>query len=465
MPQRPGLILVAPFVLVAAGIAASAVACSSATTRSGFDTASEEDGGGIDAGLGFTDGAVPCQGLECKRLPCEGKEKTSLTGKVYDPAGAVPLYNVMVYIPGGPKGDAELPPISNSLEDGVTCDRCGGVALSPMVSALTNTAGEFVLEDVPVDVDVPVVVQVGKWRRKMKFDITKSCEENTVPDREFRLPKNGSEGDMPHIAVTSGGYDALQCLLRGMGVDESEFVAGDDPKGHVHVFNGAGGNAIPSAPSAQSLWTNPAMLKRFDIALLSCEAGEHNDNKGDRSAIHEYTNAGGRVFATHYQYTWFKNSPVDEFQQIADWTTSSSSNPFSIDTSFPKGEAFADWLLNVNASPTLGEIHLTDTSTSLSSVRAPAQSWIMGRENGGPSTNKVKYFSFNTPLAADEEDQCGRAVFSDVHLMGPSAAKQVFPNGCPAAGGLSAQQKAVEFLFFDLSACVQSDNTPPTPPN
>ena len=40
-----------------------------------------------------------------------------------------------------------------------------------------------------------------------------------------------------------------------------------------------------------------------------------------------------------------------------------------------------------------------------------------------------------------------------------------FPNGCPAPGGLSAQQKAVEFMFFDLSSCVQDDSKIPDPPH
>jgi hypothetical protein len=94
----------------------------------------------------------------------------------------------------------------------------------------------------------------------------------------------------------------------------------------------------------------------------------------------------------------------------------------------------------------------------MSSVNAPAQSWIKKGDTG------VRYFSFNTPTTSPPEEQCGRAVYSDLHLMGMSAGGNSFPAGCPASGGLSAQQKAMEFMFFDLAGCVQADDSPPTAP-
>jgi hypothetical protein len=39
-----------------------------------------------------------------------------------------------------------------------------------------------------------------------------------------------------------------------------------------------------------------------------------------------------------------------------------------------------------------------------------------------------------------------------------------FPEGCPEAGDLDEKQRAMEFMFFDLSSCVQADTAPPTPP-
>ncbi len=452
------VLFLAPIALAAAG---SIVACGSNSTRSSFDKPSDQDAGdGFEAGQAFTPTVTPCLGLECKQ-----DKGTTLRGKVYDPAGSNALYNVMVYIPGGTTPE-QLPPMKDSTQDpeGILCETCASVVVNPLVSALTDGKGEFVLENVPVDNDVPIVIQVGKWRRLLHVDITKKGEENKVPDKTLKLPKNGDEGNMPQIAVTSGGFDALECLLRGIGIDDKEFVSGDDASGHIHMYKGKGGGM---GTPAQDFWNDSGKLRRYDLVLLSCEGEEALENKGGsdpgaRASMYEYLNAGGKVFATHYHYSWFKMSPQPEFQQLASWGSGSSfATEYDVNQTFPKGEKFAEWLKETGGSSTLGKIKLEGVTNSLKTINDPALSWIQAGTTSGNAA--AKYFSVNTPIAAPVEEQCGRAVFSDVHITSDSGPSSI--SACEiSSGGLNAQQKALEFLFFDLSACVTDDKVPPEPP-
>lgn len=433
------------------------LACSSAGKRSGFESGTEK-GGNQD---GFSDGVVPCSGLACKQVACDNGGKTTLVGKVYDPAGSNPLYNVMVYIPSGEDPNT-LPPMKDSMKDGVACEACASVVLNPLVSTLTDTAGEFRLENVPVDANVPVVIQIGKWRRKFNIDITKKCDDNEVEDREFRLPKNGKEGDMPQIAVTTGSADALECLLRGVGIDTTEFVKGSATNGHVHVFNGSGGY-YTGAPSATTLWGSADSLGKYDIALLSCEGSEAMTNKGATAyqAMSDYLHAGGRVFTTHYHYTWFSESPDQGIRSVGTFrsTASGTDGMHSVNMSFAKGEAFGKWLTAVGASPSEGEINLEEIRDSIITLNEPSVPWITNATTGQP-----RYFTVNVPVGeSDPAKQCGRAVFSDLHITGASGSQSAA--SCSVGpGGLNEQQRALEFFLFDLSACISDDKTVPSPP-
>ena len=78
------------------------------------------------------------------------------------------------------------------------------------------------------------------------------------------------------------------------------------------------------------------------------------------------------------------------------------------------------------------------------------------------------YFSFDTPVdapaAADggAPQYCGRAVFSDLHVDGDPMTLDFPPPpvGCDP-GDLSPQEKALEFMVFDLSSCVIPDTIAP----
>jgi hypothetical protein len=64
--------------------------------------------------------------------------------------------------------------------------------------------------------------------------------------------------------------------------------------------------------------------------------------------------------------------------------------------------------------------------------------------------------SFDTPLGLREEEQCGRTVYTDLHLASsPFNAQAAIPNyplGC-ASGPLTAQEKAFAFMLFHAGDC------------
>ena len=447
------------------------------------------DGGGTD-GEGGTAGPHPCVNLECqqttctlgdcKQQACAGGAKTSVHGTVYDPAGKVPLYNVVVYVPNG-----DVP----ALTTGASCDRCDAHLIAPVASALTDTKGNFTLDDVPVGTDIPVVIQVGKWRRQIKIPTVTACTDAGLTDvNQTRLPRNKSEGDIPLIAITTGGADSMECLPRRMGIDDAEFTT-EAGTGRIHLYSGldngidiatkkftAGLNAGAAFTRATTVWGDVDHLKKYDIVILSCEGALLPDEKPvtARQAMYDYESIGGRVFASHWHRYWFSDgpAPVPTIGTWHDYDDPPSPITGTIDTSFPKGQALAEWLVNVGASTTAGQLEIQKARDNIQAVNPMlARQWITvqapasGRNNRDPAHTAIEYLSYNAPLAVPDAQQCGRTVYNDLHVSatGGEKAGDPFPDYCQKRD-LTAQEKAVEFMLFDLSSCVQNDNKKPEPP-
>jgi hypothetical protein len=456
-----------------------------------------DDGGrtGDDANLlGNGDVTPPgCVNLQCAVTSCaaQGKPETTLTGTIRDPAGKLPLYNVYVYVP-----NAKPSPIAPGNP---TCTPCEAPASgNPIIGTTTDTNGKFTLQrrsggtwGVPNGTDIPLVIQVGKWRRQLVVPHVEPCTtvdlDAVIGPDQMRLPAKSSEGDMPLIALTTGGYDAFECFLRVVGIDDSEFVPPGSTKGHVHVYTGA--NNDPSAPAASvaggntvqdtfQWWNSAASLLKYDFILNGCDGVPAGSRGPGYTAMGQYLDGGGRAFVTDFFVDWFSapNAPAQD-ATVADWpgwNNATSHSSYFIDTSFPKGQAFGQWLIANNIAQNTGggiSINVTDTYPSVNAAGPPtypgSTRWIYNADSAGASASSTSYLSFNAPIGAPAAQQCGRAVFSGVHLYLPDAAS-TFPNECGATGGPSSaygvNQRALEFLFFDLSSCVQNDQQQPPPP-
>lgn len=464
----------------AVGAFLAVVACGSDDGNGSSSGGSSGNSGGSSGFSGTTsgdDGPPPCVGLQCKQVSCPNGGTTSLSGKVYLPEGTIPLYNAIVYIP-----NAALAPFTS----GITCDKCGTAPSgSPITTALTDATGSFTLKNVPVGADFPLVIQLGRWRRQITIAGSKitQCGDAKLDAADTRLPRNHNEGDIPQIAITTGGADSLECFLRKIGLEDGEFTPGSGT-GRVHLYQGSTTDTVDpaatmaGATSAQTLWDSEAELKKHDIVILSCEGAEVNTTKSQaaRDNVKKYLDAGGRLFASHYHYTWFKNGAVDAgpanpLAVTASWLNGDDAVPanqtVTIDQTVQKGKDFATWMDTVQGTTAAGSglVAMTELKTSVQSVPAagqPAETsrrWLYSTQEN----DRTKFFTFNTPLGTPPEMQCGRAVHTDVHVSAGDESKGTFPTNCKTTG-LEPQEKALVFLFMDLAACIQDDSKAPVPP-
>jgi hypothetical protein len=401
--------------------------------------------------------AKACTGLECQQVDCSPGTETTVTGTVFAPNGKLPLYNAIVYVPNAPPED---------LPVGATCDVCGAVTGAPVVTALSDAKGQFTLSKVPVGKNIPLVILIGKWRRQTTIPEVAKCAETKLTDPNLtRLPKNQMEGNMPHIALSTGGCDSLGCMLPKIGIDPAEFgTQNDGPSRAIHVYKGSGGGGPNNASqSKDSLWNDANKMKQYDMLILSCECYEALDTKGgtpkgpDFGEMNDYLTAGGRIFTTDFMYTWYKDSPNGDLATIGNIPGGAPpvSGPLTIDTSFAKGKALGDWLQNNGVSPSnVTADAVYGNVTSLDPMRT--QTWATSPSPG------PRVFTVNLPIGLPVDQQCGRGVHMDAHINNTDHVDANYPNTCNTP--LKPSENMLAFFFFDLASCLSDDRVPPMPP-
>nr|HEX4318392.1 hypothetical protein [Kofleriaceae bacterium] len=475
-----------PLLFASVGVVAALAGASCGKTHSGDDQA------GNDGSNQFHQDA--CAGIGCNITNCQGMgmQPTSIMGTVFAPNGKLPLYDVNVYIPGSDPG---------AFTDGVQCSRCSdALPGNPIVTAVTGTDGSFELDNIPDGDNIPVVVTIGKWRRQLVLPHVGACTQTMIANADTTLPKSRTDMspstksvDLPKIAVSTGGADALECLIRKLGIDDKEIsTLGED--GQIHLYadtkakNGgegaasfAGGFAGGTGKFAdsQTLWgttegaggSNNGDLSTYDIVILSCEGGQHEETKNQAAMdnLKAYADIGGRVFMSHWHNIWIEGDTENSdgktkpmvWPALATFNDNSDDPPKNTvdvidETHNPKGSDFATWMQDpqVMGSTTRDDIAIEDGTqkeTCTSVEDANVERWV----NLAPAgSDAPQMFQFETPNEVDPSNRCGKVVFSDMHVSGDSSSPHggTFPTGC-AASDLTPQEKALAFMFFDISSC------------
>jgi hypothetical protein len=407
-------------------------------------------GGGSDQGGAKVPGVCGCTGV-CSQIPtCSAGVTTSLVGKVYDPAGKNPLYRVLVYVANDPTD-----PNLKGFPQGITCDVCGASAAgSPLVSnpavtdppagTYTGVDGSFQLDNVPVGKALTVVIQLGRWRRVFTLDINTPCAKNAVPDKTLLMPAKQSLGNIPLMAMVTGNADSLECVLRKMGIDDSEFTDPADG-GRVQFYLGTGnsGQTIDgTTPTQDALFASAAgkpVIDGYDMTILACQGAAYTEKPADQATLRTYADQGGRVFSTHYSYTWLyqndqtpgaKVGTTDNWSEVAKWHVDEGDRLDSavgiIDhVTNPKANAFQGWLEAVGASTKnsnqVGVVVIRHDADLISSVAGQTQQWLYRngdnaktcRANGGTCTTDAscgKVCSVRTQQTCTVDGNCAAKV-------------------------------------------------------
>ncbi len=466
----------------------------------------------------------------CPFIPnCSGKPKTVLTGRVTTPDGEVGVPNAYVYILKD--NNATLPTISEGVAGG-SCERCEDEDLGPLLaSSLTDHKGGFRIEtNVPVGTAFTVVVKAGKWRRAalVPANLVKSCATTALPESYSRLPANSNDGlgaHLPKIAISTGWVDEMECVFYKAGIDAKEFTV-PSGNGRLHMYrstnsddkNGqAGGSRMGTACTCNNsnhtgscatdttvddsvLFSSQVKIDAYDLVVFDCEGAKFDEAAASDARVREYVNKGGRLFASHWSYSWLYDNnngtnvatkPWETgLSQSAVWTgtTGVESDTAYLSVGRPRAntnkvQTFAKWLKNENQTAVTvttnpatgdiltGEFAVTDPRDLAKSANVGADEWVYRTWQNGESRphaaadTTVQQLSFNTPFGASAANVCGRVAYSGFHVASAdnNDANDVFPCVCDGTT-LTTQEKVLLYMLFDLGACVSTDG-PPVPPS
>ena len=380
---------------------------------------------------------------------------TTISGTVYDArttASSLPLPSVLVYVTTG---------TVDPLPAGVQC-LTTSTPLGVVSYTTTAADGTFTLGNVPQNANYTLVIQAGKWRRQF----SETVAATPLTGLSLHMPSTHLQGDIPKIAIATGSVDALECVFLSMGIDPSEFTDDNGTTGgRIHLYIGdfsPGANINANTPSETVLMGTPtdsSLLDSYDMVMFPCQGNAYVQSTTELTNLLNYANAGGRVFATHYSFDRLDPAPPYDslFPPVANWKINQADptpdpGVATVNTSFTDGATLAQWLQNVGASTSYGQVTLNTLRHDFNGVIPPTQTWLT--LNNTAAGNPVMQFTFNTPVGAPAANQCGRVLYNEYHVFSASSGGAHFPAECPTSTSITAQMEMLEFGTYDLSTFV-----------
>ena len=452
----------------------------------------------------------------CSAIPdCSkaGGAVTHLKGRVVTPgrddadqANQLGVPNAVVYILQTDKPE-DLPAITAGIPNGGTsCDRCEDQDFGHVLSGtVTDATGQFTLDEfIPVGREFLLVVKAGRFRRAIKLTLPASaaCQNTalptTLPENPTRLPRSMSDGlavNIPRIAVTTGQVDSIECVLAKMGIAATEFSNPAVPvasgPARINLYRGgpladpSGASIDAMTPHDSTLYGDATQLASYDILVSDCEGTDWDEDGAESMAnganVRQFLNRGGRMFASHLGFTWLNgngaqpyaaSSAVDTgLAAAATWSTDTTGLPTTgtgvisqgRPNTAPRIQSFSDWMVNERITAAPAFTFAVNEPRSMSTGLGAMTEEFVYLQTG---TMRSQQFSFNTPYGAAADAVCGRVSYSGFHVAvgsdggmgtpmgggGTPFANAIFPQHCQ--GPLSAQEKVLLYMLFDLGACI-----------
>jgi hypothetical protein len=400
--------------------------------------------------------STSCQGLYCQVPKCPSGTTTEIVGRLFAGNGKDPIPGAAVFVPV-----YNLPEFPATLG----CDLCNNI---PTSVAVTNTEadGSFRLRGVPAGM-VPVVARLGRFQRVLSMDVI-PCTENTVPadpdtgNKGIRMPRKNRElspqDNIPRIAVVSGDYDQIECVLKRIGVDELDMYNGRAP----------GSSSPPAIAESGTLLTDEKKLLSYNILIMNCTDNQYQSLLGSKTVqknIELFVRSGGRLYVTDWAYDVIEQIP--EFSSYLCFEPQAIPGPLmcmngpekptAADSREPYGDRYrvldkdmASWLRQfpgvIDASDTVPvDYSFVVVNQASKDPATPTKTWVEGN---------VPHYGKRPQTVTFDYKDCGRVHFSTYNTEpdGVVDESQRWPRSCKA--DFSPQERLLEFLFFNIAACL-----------